>query len=97
MKFNLDHNESYQTELLTEINSLSEFELILYNDDYNTFDHVIDCLMKYCKHTSVQAEQCAWIVHTKGNCSVKEGTYSALEPLCTALCEQGLNAQIELV
>jgi ATP-dependent Clp protease adaptor protein ClpS len=53
--------------------------------------------MKYCKHTSIQAEQCAWIVHSKGKCSVKEGTYSALEPLCTALCEQGLTAQIELV
>lgn len=97
MNFNLDHNESYQTDVLTEINSQSEFELVLYNDDFNTFDHVIECLIKYCQHSSVQAEQCAWIVHNKGKCSVKEGTFNDLEPRCSALCENGLSAQIELV
>lgn len=79
---------------LTE--TVSEFELILYNDDYNTFEHVINCLVKYCNHEVTQAEQCAWIVHTKGKYSVKYGEYSVLEPLCTALCDKGLSAQIEL-
>ncbi len=76
---------------------VSAFELILYNDDVNTFDHVIECLVKYCGHDLQQAEQCAWLVHTKGKCAVKSGDYSSLEPLCTALCDHGLSAQIELV
>jgi ATP-dependent Clp protease adaptor protein ClpS len=76
---------------------LASFEIILYNDDVNTFDHVIDCLMKYCKHDAQQAEQCALLVHTKGKCAVKSGDYSTLQPLCEALCENGLSAQIEMV
>ena len=82
--------------ILQETAITSEFELILYNDDYNTFEHVIDCLVKYCKHQVTQAEQCAWIVHSKGKCIVKYGDYTALEPLCTALCDNGLSAQIDL-
>ncbi len=76
---------------------LASFEIVLYNDDVNTFDHVIDCLMKYCKHNAQQAEQCALLVHTKGKCVVKSGDYSTLQPLCEALCENGLSAQIEMV
>ena len=76
---------------------LASFEIVLYNDDVNTFDHVIDCLMKYCKHDAQQAEQCAWLVHTKGKCAVKSGDYSTLQPLCEALCENGLSAQIDMV
>ena len=85
-------------ELIEEkIVDIGAFELVLYNDDVNTFDHVIECLMKYCKHDIQQAEQCAFLVHTKGKCVVKSGDYSSLEPLCTALCDQGLSAQIEMV
>ena len=80
----------------SEIDVTSDFELILYNDDYNTFEHVINCLVKYCKHEVTQAEQCAWIVHSKGKCSIKFGDYNLLLPLCTALCDNGLGAQIEL-
>lgn len=76
---------------------LAAFEIVLYNDDVNTFDHVIECLMKYCNHDAQQAEQCAWLVHTKGKCAVKSGDYSSLQPLCNALCENGLSAQIEMV
>jgi ATP-dependent Clp protease adaptor protein ClpS len=70
--------------------------LVLYNDDHNTFEHVINCLVEYCKHDVYQAEQCAWIVHTKGKCAVKSGEYALLEPLCTALLDKGLSAQIEM-
>lgn len=70
-------------------------KLILYNDDINTFDHVIRCLMRYCQHEAEQAEQCAWIVHLKGRCTVKLGTYAVLLPIQTALCDQGLSAAIE--
>ena len=69
--------------------------IILYNDDFNTFDHVISCLIQICHHELIQAEQCAWIVHTNGKCIVKTGEYKQLEPLCTLLLEKGLSAIIE--
>lgn len=70
-------------------------EIILHNDDVNTFDHVITCLMEICGHDALQAEQCAYIVHYVGKCSVKRGTFDQLEPQCTALLDRGLSADIE--
>lgn len=70
-------------------------EIILHNDDVNTFDHVIGSLVEICGHDPIQAEQCAWIVHYKGKCSVKRGTFDNLEPRCTALLDRGLSAAIE--
>ena len=69
--------------------------ILLYNDDINSFDHVIDSLCKYCDHDSVQAEQCAWIVHNNGKCLVKKGSYEELKPICNALTENGLSAKIQ--
>ncbi|ACU91575.1 ATP-dependent Clp protease adaptor ClpS [Capnocytophaga ochracea] len=92
---------NYQEETFDE-GDITEFlegecHLILYNDDVNTFDHVIDTLVKVCHHTFEQAEQCAIIVHFKGKCDVKSGSYSFLKPLCTALLNAGLSAEIEEV
>ncbi len=69
-------------------------EIVLHNDDVNTFDHVIQCLVELCGHDPIQAEQCAWIVHHNGRCSVKRGTFIELEPRCNALLERGLSAEI---
>lgn len=69
--------------------------LILYNDDYNTFPHVIECLVKYCDHSMEQAEQCALLVHHTGRCDVKHGSYDKLKPICEALLENGLTAKIQ--
>ena len=69
-------------------------EIVLFNDDVNTFDHVIDTLIRVCKHTSEQAEQCAILVHYKGKCTVKTGSYNELEPQCTQLLEAGLSDEI---
>ncbi len=85
--------ESYKTEVLEQL--IGEMDLIVYNDDYNTFDFVIETLEKVCKHEPEQAVQCTWIIHFKGKCSVKRGSYETLEPLCTALLDRGLNAEIE--
>jgi len=71
------------------------WHIVLFNDDHNTFDHVIECLMAYCGHEVLQAEQCALIVHTRGKCSVKTGDYDELEPICTALLERDLTAEVE--
>ena len=69
-------------------------EIVLFNDDVNTFDHVIDTLVYACEHTPEQAEQCAIIVHYKGKCTVKTGSYDDLEPRCTMLLQAGLSAEI---
>ena len=74
---------------------VGERDLIVFNDDVNTFDHVIDSFIKICKHESVQAEQCAWIIHFNGKCQIKSGSYEELEPMCTALLDRGLSAEIQ--
>lgn len=75
--------------------AVGDKQLILYNDDVHTFEFVIDALIKVCKHDAIQAEQCTYLVHYKGKCSVKVGSFEELEPYCTALLDRGLSAQIE--
>jgi len=70
-------------------------KIVLYNDDVNTFDTVIESLKTYCKHTNEQAEQCAMIIHYKGKCSVKEGDFVDLIPIHGALISNNLTAEIE--
>lgn len=69
-------------------------EIILYNDDVNTFDHVIETLIRVCNHDELQAEQCAILVHYTGKCAVKTGSFDELKPQCTALLNAGLSAEI---
>jgi ATP-dependent Clp protease adaptor protein ClpS len=70
------------------------YEIVLFNDDINTFDFVIDSLIDVCDHTLEQAEQCTILVHYKGKCSVKSGEYTELKPKCTRLLSLGLSAKI---
>lgn len=92
-------NYSTETEKSTEAvfidDILGTSRLVLYNDDVNTFDWVIKCLVELCKHLPEQAEQCAMIVHYKGKCKVKSGRYSELEGICQAMLSRGLSAKIE--
>ena len=69
-------------------------EIVLFNDDVNTFDHVINTLIRVCNHDELQAEQCALLVHYKGKCIVKTGTFDALKQQCSSLLEAGLSAEI---
>ena len=69
--------------------------LIVYNDDVNTFDHVIETLIKVCSHTAEQAEQCTLLIHYKGKCTVKVGSYEELSGMCTALHNKSLSADIQ--
>ncbi|MFO7868209.1 MAG: ATP-dependent Clp protease adaptor ClpS [Bacteroidales bacterium] len=69
--------------------------LLLYNDDYNTFEHVIDCLVSICEHQELQAEQCAFIVHYNGKCDIKHGSHSELKPIKEQLIAEGLSVVIE--
>jgi ATP-dependent Clp protease adaptor protein ClpS len=86
--------EKIQEDVLVEEQTAINNEIILYNDDVNTFDHVIDTLIRVCKHTSEQAEQCAILVHYKGQCTVKTGSFDELKPQCSQLLEAGLSAEI---
>ncbi len=81
-------------ELLDDIDVTDKRELVVFNDDINTFHHVIQTLIKVCKHTPEQAEQCTWIVHYKGKCSVKAGSLSKLNPMKQAICEAGIDARV---
>lgn len=71
------------------------YELILLNDEVNTFDYVIEVLMRICKHDSIQAEQCAWLTHFKGKCGVRFGNLKEMTALCMSLLEAGLSAEVK--
>lgn len=77
------------------IADLFNSKLVVYNDDHNSFEWVIECFCKYLKHSSEQAEQCAMLIHTKGKCDVKSGSKSDLKPFKEALVDAGLSAVIE--
>lgn len=78
-----------------DVEETEERKIVLFNDEVNTFDFVIDSLINVCGHDHLQAEQCTIIVHSKGKCDVKNGSYEKLEPMCTALLERGLTAEIQ--
>ncbi len=86
--------EKTSVEVLLEEEVVKQNEIVLHNDDVNTFDHVINTLMHACEHSPEQAEQCALLVHYKGKCTVKTGVYDDLEPRCSMLLEAGLSAEI---
>lgn len=86
--------EKTSESLQLEEEVMTQNEIVLYNDDVNTFDHVIESLIHACDHTSEQAEQCSLIVHYKGKCTVKTGLYDDLKPRCSMLLEAGLSAEI---
>jgi len=86
--------EKLQEELLLAEETVKQSEIVLFNDDVNTFDHVIQTLISVCEHTAEQAEQCSIIVHHKGKCTVKTGEYEDLKPRCSKLLQAGLSAEI---
>lgn len=71
--------------------------LVVWNDDVNTFEWVIQALIEICGHSSEQAEQCAIIIDSKGKYAVKEGSYDSLKPQCDAITERGIGATIEVI
>lgn len=71
--------------------------LIVWNDEVNTFEWVIETLVEICSHSQEQAEQCAYIIHYKGKYAVKEGSLEELKPMCNAITERGIGATIEVL
>ncbi len=85
--------ELVREEILTR--EEDELRIVLFNDEFNTFDFVIKSLVEVCEHSSEQAEQCAMIVHHKGKYAVKHGGFPELEPRWRALVDRGLSAEIQ--
>jgi ATP-dependent Clp protease adaptor protein ClpS len=85
--------KDFETDLLEKVGS--NFVLVVWNDEVNTFDWVIETLVEVCGHSHEQAEQCALIIHTKGKYGVKEGDFEMLQPMCTAICDRLIQATIE--
>lgn len=78
-----------------DLEKLLTSRLVVYNDDVNSFEHVIKTFIEILRHSINQAEQCAWIIHNKGKCSVKEGSFDELKPYRSAITERGIDARIE--
>ncbi|MDN4166385.1 ATP-dependent Clp protease adaptor ClpS [Cytophagales bacterium LB-30] len=88
----------YQIDSLPDVlvaeKEIELYDLVVFNDDVNTFEHVINTLIQVCKHSSEQAEQCTWIIHYKGKCSVKKGSFEELAPMRQGICDKGISAEI---
>jgi ATP-dependent Clp protease adaptor protein ClpS len=83
------------TDILTSVEE--PCNLIVWNDEINTFQWVIETLMDICGHSYEQAEQCSYIIHFQGKYAVKKGTYDELKPMCDAITDRGIGATVEVV
>lgn len=80
--------------VLDEVVETDVHNLVVFNDDVNTFEHVIDTLMDVCDHTPEQAEQCTLLIHYKGKCTVKNGSWEELVPMRNEICRRGISAEV---
>jgi ATP-dependent Clp protease adaptor protein ClpS len=85
-----------EEEVLLDTSLEKSCQLIVWNDEVNTFEWVIETLVDICGHSPEQAEQCALIIHSQGKYAVKYGSYEILKPLCDAITERGINATVEV-
>lgn len=88
------YQEQESVDVLEAVETTDVMDLVVFNDDINTFEHVIATLIKVCEHTPEQAEQCTLIIHYRGKCTVKNGTFDFLKPMREAICEAGIDARI---
>ena len=93
------NNIQTDSQEVTDVLNLTEdtCNLIVWNDEVNTFEWVIDTLMEVCGHAQEQAEQCAYLIHFQGKYAVKNGSYDVLKPQCDAITERGINATVEII
>lgn len=89
-----DPKRQYEEDVLVLEQTDDVYKLVLHNDDIHTFDYVIDCLIEICKHTMEQAEQCTFLVHYKGKCTVKTGSMDLLKPMHEKLISRELTSEI---
>ena len=92
--YNVNPFEQEELAVLEEVQTSELLDLVVFNDDVNTFEHVINTLVKVCDHSLEQAEQCSLIIHYKGKCSVKRGSFEELKPMRQGVCDHGISAEI---
>lgn len=83
-----------EVDVLEDVKDTDQYDLVVFNDDVNTFDYVIETLIDVCGHTPEQAEQCTILIHFKGKCSVKKGPFDELAPMRNDICRRGLSAEV---
>lgn len=88
------YQEQEEVDVLEAVETTDLMDLVVFNDDVNTFEHVIETLIRVCEHTPEQAEQCTLIIHHRGKCTVKTGSFDFLRPMREAICEVGIDARI---
>ena len=93
-KTNTQTDLAEDTDVMTSLDE--PCQLIVWNDEVNTFEWVIETLVEVCGHSAEQAEQCAYIIHFRGKYAVKSGSYDDLKPTCDAITERGINATVEI-
>ena len=87
--------QAFDTDTITDVEA--PYSLVVWNDEVNSFDWVIQTLIEVCHHSTEQAEQCAMIIHTQGKYAVKQGSYEELKPMCDAITDRGIGATIEVL
>jgi ATP-dependent Clp protease adaptor protein ClpS len=91
----------HDIKLREETDTLTDLEescnLIIWNDEVNTFEWVIETLIEVCGHTHEQAEQCSYLIHYQGKYAVKNGSYDELKPMCDAITDRGIGATVEVM
>lgn len=99
MKQHPSYNPAIDFEEEQDVLTLEDhaYSLVVWNDEVNTFEWVIETLIEICQHSQEQAEQCAFLIHTKGKYAVKIGTYDNLKPQCDAITERSINATLEVL
>ncbi|MGE0587789.1 MAG: ATP-dependent Clp protease adaptor ClpS [Cyclobacteriaceae bacterium] len=90
----MSYKEQEEVDVLESVETTDIKDLVVFNDDFNTFEHVIQTLINVCNHSPQQAEQCTWIIHYRGKCTVKTGSFEELQPQRQAICERGIDAKI---
>jgi ATP-dependent Clp protease adaptor protein ClpS len=94
-KTDISTESSQDTDVLT--GHEEPCNLIVWNDEVNTFEWVIETLVEVCRHSYEQAEQCSYIIHFQGKYGVKQGSFEELKPMCDAITERGINATVEVI
>ena len=89
--------EQTEVEVLLEEETSFGHQLVVYNDEVNSFEYVIITLIEVCEHTAEQAEQCTLMIHFRGKCGVKSGIYEDLLSMRNEICRRGISAEIESV
>ncbi len=87
--------EEMDVDVLTSFEK--SYQIVVWNDEVNTFEWVIETLIEVCKHSTEQAEQCAMLIHTKGKYGVQQGSYDDLKPKVDAITERGISATLEVL